>query len=77
MILFFWIFYSVLLSFHKNIKQHNIHDRNKKVSWAPNQRIRMISKGSCDTEDWSNNWKFSFAITEINYILKYIKIKNS
>ncbi len=25
------------------------------------------------TEDWSNGgWKFSFAITEINYILKYI-----
>ncbi len=22
-------------------------------------------------------WKFSFAITEINYILKYIKIENS
>ncbi len=21
----------------------------------PNQHIRMISEGSCDTEDWSNN----------------------
>ncbi len=30
----------------------------------------MISVGSCDTEDWSNNcWKFSFTIIEINYIL--------
>ncbi len=28
-------------------------------------------EGSCDTEDW----KFSFAITGINNILKYIKIK--
>ncbi len=36
----------------------------------------MISEGSCDTEDWSNgSWKFNFAITEINYILKYINIE--
>ncbi len=32
--------------------------------------IRIISEGSCDTEDWSNGcWKFSFALQE--YILKY------
>ncbi len=48
-------------------------DNTKTFSWA-NQHIRMISEGSCDTEDWSNEWKFSFAITEINYILKYINI---
>ncbi len=37
-----------------------------------------MSEGSCDTEDWSNGcWKFSFAITGLNYILKYIKIENS
>ncbi len=24
-------------------------------SWAPNQHIRMISEGSHDTEDWSND----------------------
>ncbi len=24
-------------------------------SWAANQYIRMISEGSCDTEDWSND----------------------
>ncbi len=36
----------------------------------PNQYIIMISEGSCDTGDWSNDcWKFSFAMTEINYIL--------
>ncbi len=23
--------------------------------WAANQNIRMISEGSCDTEDWSNH----------------------
>ncbi len=38
------------------------------VSWAPNQIIKMISEESCDTE-------FSFAITEINNILKCIKIE--
>ncbi len=25
------------------------------VSWALNQHIRMISEGSYDTEDWSND----------------------
>ncbi len=25
------------------------------VSWAANQHIRVISEGSCDTEDWSND----------------------
>ncbi len=43
--------------------------------WPPNQDIRIISKG-CDTEDWRNGcWNFSFAITGINYILEYTKIK--
>ncbi len=38
----------------------------------------MISEWSCDTEDWSNVWwKFSFAITGINYSLKYMEIVNS
>ncbi len=27
---------------------------NIKCSWAANQHIRMISEGSCDSEDWSN-----------------------
>ncbi len=39
--------------------------------WAANQNIRLISEGSCD---WSI--KFSFEITGINYILKYIQIEN-
>ncbi len=25
------------------------------IFWAANQHIRMISEGSCDTEDWSND----------------------
>ncbi len=37
----------------------------------------MISEGSCDTEDWSNDADFLALITGINYILKYIKIENS
>ncbi len=50
---------------------------NTDVSQAPNQHIRMISEGSCDTEDCSNAMatkKISFSITRINYILKYIKV---
>ncbi len=37
----------------------------------------MFSEGSCDTEDWSNDAENSAMITEINYILKCIKIENS
>ncbi len=36
----------------------------------------MISEGSCDTEDWSNDAENSALITEINDILKYIKTEN-
>ncbi len=37
----------------------------------------MFSEGSCNTEDWSNDAENSAMITEINYILKCIKIENS
>ncbi len=36
----------------------------------------MISEGSYDTEDWSNDAENFALITEIHYILKYIKIEN-
>ncbi len=36
----------------------------------------MISEGSCDTEDWSNDAENSALITEINYILQCIQIEN-
>ncbi len=49
----------------------------RNVSWAANQHIRMISEGSCDTEDWSNDAENSALITEINYILQYIQTENS
>ncbi len=37
----------------------------------------MISEGSCDIEDWSNDAENSALITGINDILKYIQIENS
>ncbi len=49
----------------------------KNVFWAANQHIRMISEGSCDTEDWSNDAENTALITEINYILTDIHIENS
>jgi len=36
------------------------------------QHIVMISEGSCDTEDWSNDAENTALITETNYIRKYI-----
>ncbi len=41
----------------------NIYDNKKKKSLAENQHIRMISEGSCDTEDWSNDAEIS-ALTQ-------------
>ncbi len=61
--LFCWTFYSSknsvkekCVSFHKN-KQHSSFQQItvRNVSWAANQHVRMISEGSCDTEDWSND----------------------
>ncbi len=37
----------------------------------------MISEGSCDTEDWSNDAKNSALFTEINYIWTHIYIEIS
>ncbi len=48
----------------------------RNVSKTANQHIRMISEGSCDTEDWSNAAENSALITEINYILLYIRIED-
>ncbi len=43
-----------------------------------NLNIRMISKGSCDTEDCSNDWWKISALhhKKYTYILKYSKIEN-
>ncbi len=37
--------------------------------------LHIVNK-SCDTEDWSNDADNSALISEINYILQYIKIKH-
>ncbi len=48
------------------------NDRNRTVCWAPDQHIRMISKGSCDTEDWSNGTQepIAFFVIISNTFLK-------
>ncbi len=61
--------------FQTNIKFPNI--KKKLPTLIINQHIIMISEGSCDTEDWSNDAENSALITGINYILKYIHIENS
>ncbi len=58
--LFFFTFYSSrnpekkYHRFQKNIKQQKLFP-----TLIINQHIRMISEGSCDTEDWSNDAKNS------------------
>jgi len=37
----------------------------------------VISEGSCDTEDWSNDAENTALITGINYTLLYIPLENS
>ncbi len=73
--LFFWTFYSSMKP-EKNRLSCFQHNNNNNNFWAANQNIRIISKGSSDTEDWSNDVKNSALITGINYILKYIQIEN-
>ncbi len=42
--------------------------------WLINRIDRLISEGSCDTEDWSNHAENSSVITRINiYILNFRK----
>ncbi len=47
------------------------------VSRAANQHIRVISEGSCNTEDWSNDDENSAVRQGINSILKQFTIENS
>ncbi len=53
------------LLFSKNVL--NGSNVTKDIYIVKKNQIRMISKGSFDTEDC---WKFSFAITKINSALK-------
>ncbi len=61
------------------MKQYNCFQicNNKKCFLSTKSGIKMISEGSCDIEDRSNDMSFkkkyniylkNFAITEINYI---------
>ncbi len=69
--------------FLKNMKLHNCFQHQTyliiiiNVSREANHHIRMISEGSRDTEDWSNDAENSALITGINYILKYIQLDNT
>jgi len=45
----------ILSSTTVNIDNNNNNNNNINVSWAWNHHIWMISEGSCDTEDWSND----------------------
>ncbi len=40
-----------------------------------NQHIKMISEGSCESEDWSNDVENAALLSGINNILKHIKQK--
>ncbi len=60
----------------KNIKLNNGFQHCFNKCFLSN-KFRMISEGSRDTEDWSNDAENSALITEINCILKYIQIESS
>ncbi len=40
------------------------------TAWASNQHIKMISEGSRDTEDWSNDAENSALHQILNYIFE-------
>ncbi len=77
--LFFWTFYSSKNP-ENNVSQfpHKyeaaqlfstmIINKNKTKYWALNQHIKMISEGSCDTEDWRNDAEKS-ALLQRNKLL--------
>ncbi len=79
--LFFWTFYLSVLYYPENIyysflqkywrnKMAVFNIDNKKCYCAINRHIRMISEGSCKTEDW---WLLKMFL---HCILKYIRIRN-
>ncbi len=51
----------------------NIDNNKKNVAWAPNQHIKIISEGSCDTEVWSENSALHHR-NKLLYSVKYITI---
>ncbi len=60
-------------SVHQRILKEVYHDFHAaKIRF----QFRMISEGSCDTGDWSNDAEHSALITEINDSLQYTDIEN-
>ncbi len=53
-----------------NIFLSHFLEKYKACLLSSKQHIRMISEGSCDDEDWSNDAEHFLCITGINYILK-------
>jgi len=69
MLLFFYV-----PRFPQNIRQHKVFSKLiiQFVSWAANLLIGMISEGSWDTEDWSNDVQNSDLASEMLIPLKKI-----
>ncbi len=76
---YFYLEYLFFFSFfYQRILKKSITDskKNKKSAqsfptFIINKHIGMISEGSRDTEDWSNDAEIQICITEINHILKH------
>ncbi len=49
----------------KILSSTNVFNIDDNIYWAHNQYIRMISEGSCDTENWSNDAENSALLSEI------------
>ncbi len=52
----------------KILSSTNVFNIDDNIYWAHNRYIRMISDGSCDTENWSNDAENSALLSEI-YIM--------
>ncbi len=61
MLFFLTVYYIMVLTKIWNKTTIFNIDNIRNVSCAANQNIRMISEGSCDTEDWSNDAENSAA----------------
>ncbi len=49
----------------KILSSTNVFNIDDNIYWAQNQYIRIISEGSCDTEDWNNDAENSALLSEI------------
>ncbi len=56
-----------MITVSTTLSSTTVFKTTRNVSWAANQLIKMISEGSRDTEDWSNNAE-NAALTSKNYM---------